>query len=80
MFIDVKKYQNEETIQGLSIETMIVMPILFLFVVLGFVYTWVYIFAILTAAVGFHLFYKTMKVCIEIGPKKAPLILDDIEN
>ncbi len=80
MFIDAPKYHNEETIKGLCLEEFLVMPILLVFTFLAFFYWWTYILALFATAAGFHMFYKTIKITMEIQPKKEPVLLLDIEN
>ncbi len=80
MFIDASVYQNEETIKGLGLESIIVMPIFFVFTIVSFFYWWVYIITLFVAAVGFHVFYKTIKIAFEIQPKKEAIVLETIEN
>ncbi len=80
MYIDATSYYNEETIKGLGLESMIVMPIFFVFTIVSFFYWWVYIITLFVAAVGFHVFYKTIKIAFEIEPKKEAIVLETIEN
>ncbi len=80
MFIDANKFQNEETIKGLCLESFLVMPILFAFAIIAFYYWWVYLLALITTSVGFHMFYKSIRIALEIKPKKEPIVIPDIEN